>query len=987
LNQLSAWKSLQKGKDMTFYKQNTKENEIRLINAQSGKTLEFNQVLEVIAGYAHWGPAADIVRELHPLADLEDVQMRQLEIEEAMRLNADKGYNLYTDNLGDVQSAIKASQRHKALQPSELLGILHLAQLSRQVGTFLRSRSKEYPLLSDKALRLGQFRDIEKQVARAITPDGELSPNATPNLARIRQELAAARASVEERLHDFLRNSEYARMIQDPVISTRFGRQVIPIKAEYRGHFPGLIIDQSASGATLFMEPLAVVELSNLSRTKALAETAEIERILQSLTELVGANGRELADSLEELAWLEALQAIAKYAAHSGSSLPEVKDKAPLLIAAARHPLLIERLGDKVVPMTFDLENNRTLIITGPNTGGKTVALKTIGLMVMMAVSGLPIPADSSSCIPFFEQVWADIGDEQSIMQNLSTFSAHINQVLRMIPHAQEHTLLLLDELGAGTDPAEGGALAEAVLEYFHSKGAVTVVTTHLSELKNFASQREGMTNAAVEFDSDTLAPTFRVIMGVPGRSNALKIASRLGLPAEIERRAVELLGGNTAQINGLLGELDKEREVNERLAKRLRDQLAQVGRLRSAYEQKVENAQRECSEMIAKATSETEELVESSRRHLRGLTGSVRRSLAQLGSVRRQSIVELRQAAAELSRALVEFEALEELVELNPVASKALAQALQEAVNYRKEREGLAPKVGSNLPAVKQSSDMTEDDDLQLGVAQEDIGDYSVSETPDKSENTYSRLDKLDQYVREQAQNVEGNLDSISTEVSNLKSKAPKIPGHSKLKERLKNTAAQALEVSLSADPNAAVSESKAIGAKLADELGLDGFKSEEEEQPKEEVKVANLPLEVGSHVFVPRYGQDGTVLSLSDKKAEVQIGVIRIKVKKEDLQVLAPEKSEVGSIPRGGSMTMLSSRIDLHGKNVDEALWELGAKIDDAFMSGVHQLEIIHGKGTGTLRKAVIDYIKNHPSIASYRMGKATEGGIGATIATLNN
>lgn len=970
---------------MSFYKQNAKENEIRLINAQSGKTLEFNQVLEVIAGYAHWGPAANIIRELHPLADLEDVQTRQLEIEEAMRLNVDKGYNLYTDNLGDVQSAIKASQRHKSLQPAELLGILHLAQLSRQVGTFLRSRSKEYPLLSDKALRLGQFRDIEKQVARAITPDGELSPNATPNLARIRQELAAARASVEERLHDFLRNSEYARMIQDPVISTRFGRQVIPIKAEYRGHFPGLIIDQSASGATLFMEPLAVVELSNLSRTKALAETAEIERILQSLTELVGANGRELADSLEELAWLEALQAIAKYAAHSDSSLPEVKDKSSLLIASARHPLLIERLGDKVVPMTFDLENNRTLIITGPNTGGKTVALKTIGLMVMMAISGLPIPADSSSCIPFFEQVWADIGDEQSIMQNLSTFSAHINQVLRMIPHAQEHTLLLLDELGAGTDPAEGGALAEAVLEYFHSKGAVTVVTTHLSELKNFASQREGMTNAAVEFDSDTLAPTFRVIMGVPGRSNALKIASRLGLPAEIERRAVELLGGNTAQINDLLGELDKEREVNERLAKRLRDQLAQVGRLRSAYEQKVENAQRECSEMIAKATSETEELVESSRRHLRGLTGSVRRNLAQLGNVRRQSIVELRRAAAELSRALVEFEALEELVELNPVASKALAQALQEAVNYRKEREGLTPK--SEISTSRRNID-TAEDNLQLEVAQEDVGDYSVSETPDKSENTYSRLDKLDQYIREQAQSTEGNLDSISAEVSNLKNKAPKIPGHSKLKERLKNTAAQALEVSLSADPNAAVSESRAIGAKLADELGLDGFASEEEEQqPEEEVKAVNLPLEVGSHVFVPRYGQDGTVLSLSDKKAEVQIGVIRIKVKKEDLQVLAPEKSEVGSIPRGGSMTMLSSRIDLHGKNVDEALWELGAKIDDAFMSGVHQLEIIHGKGTGTLRKAVIDYIKNHPSIASYRMGKATEGGIGATIATLNN
>ena len=974
---------------MISYQPKTKENEIRLINSQSGKTLEFNQVLEVIASYAHWGPAADIIRELHPLVDWEDVQRRQLEVEEAMRLNVDKGYNLYTDNLGDVQSAIKASQRHKALQPAELLGVLRLAQLSRQVGTFLRSRSQDYPLLSDKALRLGQFRDIEKQVARAITPEGELSPQATPNLARLRQELAAARTSVEERLHDFLRNSEYTRMIQDPVISTRFGRQVIPIKAEYRGHFPGIIIDQSASGATLFMEPLAVVELSNLSRTKALAEKAEIERILQSLTELVGANGRELADSLEELAWLEALQAIAKYAVHSDSSLPEVKEETSLLIGAARHPLLIERLGDKVVPMTFDLEDNRTLIITGPNTGGKTVALKTIGLMVMMAVSGLPIPADSSSRIPFFEQIWADIGDEQSIMQNLSTFSAHINQVLRMIPHAHKRTLLLLDELGAGTDPTEGGALAEAVLEYFHSQGAVTVVTTHLSELKNFASEREGMTNAAVEFDSDTLAPTFRVIMGIPGRSNALKIASRLGLPASIERRAVELLGGNTAQINGLLGELDKEREVNERLAKRLRDQLAQVGRLRSAYEQKVENVQRECAEMIAQATSQTEELVESSRRHLRGLTGSVRRHLAQLGNVRRQSIVELRRAAAELSRALVEFEALEELVELNPVASQALAQALHEAVNYRQGRKGMPSQVeiAPASPEI-QHSDKVEEGTLQLEVAQEDIGNYAVSETPNKAENTYSRLDKLDQYIREQAQNVEGDLDSISGQANSLKGKAPKISGHSQLKERLKNTATQALEVSFWADPQAAVSESRAIGAKLADELGLEGFASEEEEQqPEEEIKGVNLPLEVGSHVFVPRYGQDGTVLSLSDKKAEVQIGVIRIKVKKEDLQVLAPEKSEVGSIPRGGSMTMLSSRIDLHGKNVDEALWELGAKIDDAFMSGVRQLEIIHGKGTGTLRKAVIDYIKNHPSIASYRMGKATEGGIGATIVTLNN
>ncbi|MGM9992077.1 MAG: endonuclease MutS2 [Candidatus Bruticola sp.] len=981
---------------MSFCKKGTEENEKKIINAQSGRTLEFNQVLDIIAGYAHWGPAADIVRNLHPLDDLEDVHMRQLEMEEAVRLNKDREYNLYTDNLGDVKSFIKASKRHKTLQPAELLSVFHLAQLSRQIGTFLRARSQDYPILSDKALRLGQFRDIEKQVAKAITPDGEISPNATPNLARLRQELAAARASVEERLHDFLRNSEYSRMIQDAVISSRFGRQVIPIKAEYRGHFPGIVIDQSASGATLFMEPLALVELSNLSRTKALAEAAEIERILQSLTELVGANNRSLADSLEELAWLEALQAMAKYADRTHSVLPQIKEKTPMLISSARHPLLIESLGDKVVPMTFDLETNRTLIITGPNTGGKTVALKTIGLMVMMAMSGLPIPADESSCLPFFEQIWAEIGDDQSIMQNLSTFSAHINQVLRMIPHASSHTLLLLDELGAGTDPAEGGALAEAVLEYFHAKGAVTVVTTHLSELKNFASQREGMNNAAVEFDSETLAPTFRVIMGVPGRSNALKIASRLGLPAEIEHRAMELLGGSSMQVEGLLGELDKEREINERLAKRLRDQLSQVGRLRSAYEQKVEKAQQECADMIAKVTKDTAELVESSRRRLRGLTGSVRRRLSQLSSVRRQSIVELRRAASELGHALVNFEALEELVALSPVASDALAKALSETIAYKKDHQtssltntSASTEESSDLYAGSSLSSSSENDRLKLEVALEDIGSY-VSETPDQVGNKVSKLDRLDQYVREQAQTTEGYLDDLDAKVKALKNSAPKVPGHVKLNERLKHTAAQALEISLSADPTAAVSESKVIGAKLADELGLEGFSSQEDEslQESEEVKTVNLPLEVGSHVFVPRYGQDGTVLSLSDKKAEVQIGVIRIKVKKEDLQVLAPEeKSEVGSIPRGGSMTMLSSRLDLHGKNVDEALWELGAKIDDAFMSGLHQLEIIHGKGTGTLRKAVTEYIKDHPSVASYRIGKAYEGGIGATIITLNN
>ncbi len=954
---------------------------------QSSRALEFDQVLQIIAAYARWGPARERILALHPLADLQDLHYRQGEIAEAQGLLEEKGYALEVEPLGEVREAVEAAKRGQMLQPLELRGVLQAAKLSRLIGTWLRSKVGDYPRLADKALRLAQFRDLEKSLQKAITPEGELSPTASPALSRLRSEAAAARLEVSERLQEFLRNSAYSRMIQDPVISTRYGREVIPIKAEYRGHFPGIIIDQSSSGATLFMEPLAVVELSNLSRAKALAEMAEVQRILQSLSELVGQNSRQLQESLEELAWLEAFQAIAKYSRHVGGALPVVEEGAPLSLQSARHPLLIEKLGNKVVPTTFDLQTGvRTLVVTGPNTGGKTVALKTMGLMVLMAMAGLPIPADENTTLPFFTQVWADIGDEQSIAQNLSTFSAHIHSVLRMLPHANKESLILLDELGAGTDPAEGSALAEALLEYLQAQGAYTLVTTHLSSLKNFAAQEAGMSNAAVEFDAQTLAPTFRVIMGVPGRSNALKIAARLGLPPAIERRALELLGGNNAQVEGLLGELDKEREVNERLAKKLRDQLSQVGRLKRSYEAELSQAKGICAQIVERSTEESRQLVAETKRRLHGLTGSMRRRLAQLAGVRRQSIVELRQAAQELSQALIKFEALEELVELNPVASQALARALREAVAYRQARRTNGGEAAFIVANSQESQDLTPSEALQLEVAEEDVGSYSVSETPEAASDS-SRLDRLDQYVRQLAQASETELEDLSQGAKLLRQQNPAPKGSHRLQERFQNTASLALEVN--AEVGATLGEgNQESSAQLARELELEPSKEEELVQEEEEAEELNLPLEVGSHVFVPRYGQDGTVLSLSEKKVEVQIGVIRIKVKREDLQVLAPTpRSEVGSLPRGGKMSMLSSRIDLHGLNVDEALWELGRRLDEAFMSGLRQVEIVHGKGTGALRKAVLEFIKDHPSIASYRMGKAYEGGIGTTVVQLNN
>ncbi|MBQ7502439.1 Smr/MutS family protein [bacterium] len=965
-------------------------------DALTQKTLEFAQVLQLISQYARWQPAKELIDNLRPYDDLEDLQRRQCEVEEGTALFNKDSFDLNSELFGDSVNYIKACQKNKALQPKELWHILNLAKSSDYAQKFLRSRQKAYPILSDKALRLGVFKDLEKKLNKALTAEGELSSQATPALARAKAELAASLAMVEQRLHEVLRDSRYSRMIQESVISRRFDRDVIPVKAEYRSHFPGLIIDQSASGATLFMEPASVLEFSNAARAAALAEKAEIQRILQSLSEEVGKYARSLLDSAEELANLEALRAIACYKEKVGAITAPVEDGAALRLIGARHPLLVEKLGCRVVPTTFDFPDGlKVLIMTGPNTGGKTVSLKCIGLLAMMAMTGLPITADSGSQLPFLEEIWADIGDEQSIMQNLSTFSAHINQIMRMLPKAGPRTLVLLDELGAGTDPVEGGALAEALLEHLYSLGTFAIVTTHLSELKSFASQREGMSNAAVEFDSETLAPTYRIIMGIPGKSNALKIAVNLGLPAFIERRAKELLGGDSVQVEGLLNELDREREVNERLAKKLRDQLSQLGRLRTSYEQKINKAEAECAEMISEASAETASLLDEARAKVHSLTGNARRQLLQLVNVRRQSITELRHAAAELSRALSDFEALEELIALSPVASKALALALRETVAYRRAHDTFynaqKHKAGGSAEVSEVSDEVLPDlnykedspsDQALIDIAFEDIGEFAESES---REENFSRLDKLDKYARQQACFAEAELDSLTEKNAGLKARAPKISKRS-LARRFDDTAAKALEVSLEATADAA-SDGDSQKSLLRRDLKLDVFDGDSEDAAAGPGnKTAELPLEVGSHVFVARYGQDGKVLSISEKKVEVQIGVIRIKVKREDLQVLEPENSEIGALPKG-KMTFLSSRLDLHGKNVDEALWELGDFIDKAFMSGLRRLEIIHGKGTGTLRRAVIEYVKNHPSIASYRMGTATEGGIGATIVELNN
>jgi DNA mismatch repair protein MutS2 len=393
---------------------------------------------------------------------------------------------------------------------------------------------------------------------------GEVRDDASPALARIRRDLRAAHDRLLDRLQRIISSPETAPFLQEPIITMREGRYVIPLKADFKGRIRGIVHDRSASGATLFIEPLSVVELGNTWRELQAAEEQEIRRILADLSARVAARGAEIEETVDALAELDLAFAKARYADALDAAEPTMTDGKPdrdgarLRLLRARHPLLDPAT---VVPIDVILDGGtHVLVITGPNTGGKTVTLKTVGLLALMAQSGLHIPADENSSLPVFAAVYADIGDEQSIEQSLSTFSAHLTNILSFIHRADEHSLVLLDELGAGTDPAEGSALARALLETFRQRGAVTLVATHYPELKAYAQLTPGVCNACVEFDPETLRPTYHLTIGIPGRSNALAIARRLGLDEEIVRRAEALLSPQERQTEHLLADLHRLR-------------------------------------------------------------------------------------------------------------------------------------------------------------------------------------------------------------------------------------------------------------------------------------------------------------------------------------------------------------------------------------------------------------------------------------------
>ena len=578
--------------------------------------LELPQVLEMLAGQAVSDTAKEAARNLRPSHERGEVRHQLAETSAAAAMMVLKGSPSFY-GIKDVRPSLSRADLGGMLNTLELLSIAKVLSCARAI----RSYGENDRTLGEKtaidhlfaALQPNKF--LEEKITASILGEDEIADSASSELATIRRQIRAASARARDSLQKIISSPSYAKALQEPIITTRSERYVVPVKAEHRGAIPGLVHDVSASGATLFVEPMASVKANNELRELRVKEKTEIERILMELSANCASHRADIDMDYVVLTQLDLIFAKAKLSYQMNAMEPALSGKALRLINA-RHPLLPK---DTAVPITVELgEEFDTMVITGPNTGGKTVSLKTIGLLNAMAQCGLHIPASDGSCVPVFENILADIGDEQSIEQSLSTFSSHMTNIVRILEECGEKSLVLFDELGAGTDPTEGAALAISVIEAIRNRGAYVTATTHYAELKVYATTSPGVVNASCEFDVETLRPTYHLLVGIPGKSNAFAISQRLGLPEAIIRDARSRVGTESASFEDTISKLDAMRQVMERekleVDKALRkaeEDKKQAARLKAELsvqlEMSNEKARREAEKIIAEAREEAE--------------------------------------------------------------------------------------------------------------------------------------------------------------------------------------------------------------------------------------------------------------------------------------------------------------------------------------------------------------------------------------------
>lgn len=777
--------------------------------------LDYPKILHKLASHAATAIGKSRAERLRPSHDLAAVSSSLLTTDEAFAVLRLKGGAPF-GGIRDIRASIQRARIGGALNPAELLDIATTISGGRKLKRFLLSfhENRPIPLLQSWAAGIAELNKLEEEISVCINDQGEVSDQASPELNRIRHERRTGEHRVRERLEQMLRTPSVQKMLQENLVTVRNERYVIPVKQEYRGSIGGIVHDQSASGATLFIEPEAVVQLNNKLRELSLKEQKEIEKILRQLTEKVAEFAEELRESVESLAELDFHFAKADLAKEMKASLPIMNDSGFLHLKKARHPLIT---GD-AVPISIELGGAyNTIIITGPNTGGKTVSLKTIGLLSLMAMSGLFIPAEDGSSMCVFEGIYADIGDEQSIEQNLSTFSSHMTNIIGILRDLTPNSLILLDELGAGTDPAEGSALAIAILEYIHNRGCRMVATTHYSELKAYAYDRPGIINASMEFDVQTLRPTYRLLVGVPGRSNAFAIAKRLGLSEEIISQARGQINEETQRVESMIASLEENRLTAETERQSAQQLHREMDRLRKDLEEERIKFEEQRSKLLQKAEEEAREAVSKARREAEEI------------------IADLRRLAMEERSGIKEHKLLE--------AKKKLDEA---------------------VPALRKT--------------------------------------------------------------------------HSAVGTKSKNAAS----------------------------------------------------IELGDEVLVASLGQKGHVVEIAGDGAVVQLGILKMKVDKADIELIASSKRQKQYQPAGAGVKrsrdeQIRTELDLRGTNLEDSLIEVDRFLDEAILSNLGQVSIIHGKGTGVLRSGIQEYLRRHKHVKSYRLGNFNEGGSGVTIVEL--
>lgn len=592
------------------------------MNSRSLRLLEYNRILEMLAELTGSSLTRERVYQLEPMTHLHAISDAQTETTEAVSVILYKG-NIPVGEFPDVRPFLKMARKGRVLTMKELLQIRSALQIAREVKAFLTTDVPEIPTLTEIANLLEVVEALEKDINRCILSEDEMADNASPALKRIRREIRSKNENIRTKLNKMVSTSSSQKFLQEAIVTMRNGRYVIPVKREYANLFPGLVHDQSQSGSTLFIEPQSVVNMNNELRELALEEQAEITRILQAFTGRVAEHYHGLNNNQKLLLELDFISAKGKLSVKMNAFEPRINTEGILDIRQGRHPLIPE---DKVVPINVSLGKEwKTLLITGPNTGGKTVTLKTIGLFILMMQSGLHVPCSEHSELPVLDEVFGDIGDEQSIEQSLSTFSAHMKNIIDIFNEVNERSLVLLDELGSGTDPAEGAALGIAELEELRRRGALVVATTHYTELKKYALSTPEVENASMEFDVETLSPTYKLRVGLPGKSNAFEISRKLGMEEGILDRAEELLGDNELNFEDAVTRVEEERREAERIteeAKRLQEEAEE--KLRNAEEQlrKVEEEKKKILEKARKQAQsivqDTEDTVESIREELK---------------------------------------------------------------------------------------------------------------------------------------------------------------------------------------------------------------------------------------------------------------------------------------------------------------------------------------------------------------------------------